>query len=290
MGLADIVPGVSGGTVAFVTGIYDELVASISSVNIEFAKKILKFEIKSALTHINIKFLLPLFCGIIIAVVSMSRVMHYFMNNYTVLTWSLFFGLILASILFMMKQMDCLKNHKVILSMMTGAVIGNMVISLIPVTTPDSPAFLFGSGMIAICAMILPGISGSFLLLILGKYEFVTGALKNPFSLESINTIVIFSLGCLVGLLSFSKVLNYLLKAHRTILMSFLIGFMIASLKKIWPWKEVIESKIIRGKTYILKEINIYPSELSQEVIWAFFLALIGFILVFTIERVSKRN
>ena len=143
--------------------------------------------------------------------------------------------------------------------------------------------------MIAICAMILPGISGSFILLILGKYAFVTGAIKAPFASGSIEIIFIFGTGCLVGLLSFSKVLNWLLKHYHNLMMCFLTGFMIGSLKKIWPWKETLESKIIRGKTYILKEANVFPESVDQTVLIACALMILGFCLVFFLDKFSKK-
>jgi putative membrane protein len=289
MGLADVVPGVSGGTIAFITGIYDTLIYSISRVNSEFIKLLLTFKIKEALEYINIKFLLPLFMGIIVAIISMSRAMHYLMNEYSIETWSLFFGLIIASIVYMLKQVKGIKTLKPLLSILSGTTIGVLIVSLIPVSTPNGSLYLFFSGMVAICAMILPGISGSFLLLILGKYAFVTGALKNPFNLESIQVIISFSLGCLVGLLSFSKVLNYFLKSYKNLMICFLIGFMIGSLKKIWPWKEILETKVVRGKIHVLKEMNYLPSEINSEVIMALGLALFGFFIVFGVERISKK-
>ncbi len=290
MGLADIVPGVSGGTVAFITGIYDRLIASISSVNTTFLKLILSFKIKESLEHINFKFLAPLLFGIGIAIISMSRVMHFLMNNYAVQTWSLFFGLIIASIIYIGKQIDDIKSPKNIMSLVSGVVVGVGVVSLIPVETPSSPLYLFFSGAIAICAMILPGISGSFLLLILGKYAFITGALKSPFVGDNLFSIGVFSIGCLVGILSFSKLLNYLLKHYRNTMMACLTGFMIGSLKKIWPWKEVLESKVIRGKTYVLSEANIIPHKLDATVLTALGLMIFGFILVFAIERLSQKD
>jgi len=290
MGLADIVPGVSGGTVAFITGIYDKLIESISSVNSTFIKLTFSFQIRKALEHINYKFLAPLLFGIAVAIISMSRVMHFLMNNYAVQTWALFFGLVLASIIYIGKQIDHLIEPKNIISVILGIVVGVSVVSLIPVETPSTPLYLFFSGSIAICAMILPGISGSFLLLILGKYAFITGALKSPFVGDNLASIAIFSIGCLVGILSFSKLLNYLLKHYRNTMMACLTGFMIGSLKKIWPWKEVLESKVIRGKTYVLDEANIIPNQLNLEVVIAISLIIIGFILVFAIERLSQKD
>ena len=289
MGMADIVPGVSGGTVALITGVYQDLIESISSFNRSFFSKILKKEFQAAFKQVNLPFLLTLFTGIILAVISMSRVMHFFMDEYSILTWSLFFGLILASIIFVGKTVENILTLKNLGFVMLGTIIGYSIVSLIPVTTPNSFIMIFLSGCIAICAMILPGISGSFILLILGKYLYITSALKNPFNLESITIISIFSFGCLLGLLSFSKILNFLLKSYHNITMCILTGFMIGSIKKIWPWKEVLESKIIRGKIHVLREVNILPPELNTEVIMAFSLMIIGIVLVLVLERLNKK-
>ena len=290
MGVADIVPGVSGGTVALITGVYDRLITSISSVNKEFIKKVLNLDVKGALLHLNAPFLIPLVCGIFIAILSMSRVMHFMMGNYSIQTWSLFFGLILASIVFVGKTVENIFTSKHLALVAVGTAVGYAIVSLIPVETPESLPFLFFSGCIAICAMILPGISGSFILLILGKYLYVTSALKNPFSTDSITIIIIFASGCLAGLLSFSKLLNYLLKNFHNYTMCVLTGFMIGSMKKIWPWKEVIESKVIRGKTHVLREANILPVEFNSEVFFALSLMIIGIILVLLLEKISTKK
>jgi putative membrane protein len=290
MGIADIVPGVSGGTIAFITGIYDDLLASISSVDKKFISYLLKFEIKNALNHINASFLIPLLIGITFAIISMSKVMHFFMHSYPIYTWSLFFGLIAASIRYIGKQIQNRSNPKNTITTACGAIIAALVVSLIPVETPTSNIYIFGSGMIAICAMILPGISGSFILLILGKYAFVTGAVKAPFATGSLPIIIVFASGCLIGLLSFSKVLNWLLKNYHNLMMCFLTGFMIGSMKKIWPWKQTLESKVIRGKIYILKEANILPSSLDQTVIVAIILMLVGFSLVLLLDKIANKK
>ena len=290
MGMADIVPGVSGGTVALITGVYDDLIQSISSVNKEFITKLFKFDVKGVLNHVNAPFIIPLFVGIILAIVSMSKVMHFFMTNYSIYTWSLFFGLILASIIYVGKTVENIFHPTIMVFVAIGTGVGYAIVSLVPVHTPETALMTFLSGCIAICAMILPGISGSFILLILGKYLFVTSALKNPFNIDAITTIMTFVMGCLVGLLSFSKVLNYLLKNFHNIMMCVLTGFMIGSLKKIWPWREVLESTIIRGKTKVLQDQVFFPSEFSAEVITAFVIMIIGFALIFVIEKLGNKK
>ncbi|MAX65496.1 MAG: DUF368 domain-containing protein [Bacteriovoracaceae bacterium] len=290
MGMADIVPGVSGGTVALVTGIYDELISSISSVNKKFLSLVLHLKIKQAFEHVNGHFLLPLFIGILTAIILMSRLMHFFMNEYALYTWSIFFGLILASIIYVARTIESFFQVKNIIIVVMGACFGYMVVTAIPVHTANSTLMIFASGAIAICAMILPGISGSFILLILGKYLFITSALKNPFVMNNIITIGVFCGGCLVGLLTFSKILNYLLKNYHRVMMAILTGFMIGSLRKIWPWREVVEQKIIRGKVHILQDAIYFPNAMTTQEIIAFVFMFSGVGLVFLIEKISHHR
>ena len=288
MGLADIVPGVSGGTIAFITGIYDDLLKSISSVNKEFVKFILTFKIKEAFNHINGMFLFPLLVGIGSAIILTSRLMHYLLHTYTTQTWGFFLGLIIASIIYISKSIEKPFDLKKRLQLFIGITIGYLLVSLVPVETENNYLNVFLSGSIAICAMILPGISGSFILLILGKYAFVTGALKAPFVGDNLVYIGIFCIGCLIGILSFSKLLNFLMSKYHQAMIIILTGFMCGSLKKIWPWKKVLESIIVREKTHVLREANILPAMEMETYITILFI-LIGFGLVFGIEYTSKR-
>ncbi len=286
MGTADIIPGVSGGTMALILGIYKELITTISSININSLKTLLSFNLKAIEKEFNLSFLIPLILGIFSALIIMARVMHFFMENYSLYTWSLFFGLILGSIVFLLKQIPSLLKPRNILFIILGSFIGYGIVSIVPVTTPESLWFLFLVGFIAISAMILPGISGSFILLLFGKYAFITSALKNPFSEGSIVVISIFSLGCLCGLLSFSRLLKYCLHHFYNSTMALLAGFMIGSLKKLWPWREVISEKIIRGKVYIVQEANIFPNDLSSQTILAFCIIFFAFTLIVFLEKI----
>lgn len=289
MGLADIVPGVSGGTVAFITGIYDELLKSISSVNKEFVALIIKFEIKKALEHINYQFLIPLFIGIGSAILLTSRLMHYLLETHPTHTWGFFFGLIVASIIYIARSVEKPWNLQKVIKLCVGISIGYSLVSLVPVQTENSYLNIFFSGSVAICAMILPGISGSFILLILGKYAFVTGALKAPFVDNNLIYILVFCIGCLVGLLSFSKLLNYLMNKYHQAMILILTGFMIGSLKKIWPWKETIRSIVVRGKTHVLEEANILPT-INSSVLTTIAIMILGFVLVFAIEKFAIKK
>jgi putative membrane protein len=289
MGSADVIPGVSGGTIALITGIYENLIQAIRSIDSEMLKKILAGDFKAALAHIHFRFLLALFIGIGIAIVSLARLMNYLLHNQPVHTWSLFFGLIAASIFVVGRH---IKNWRgvTMMWMIAGIAVAVIIVNLIPVATPETWWFILFCGIIAICAMILPGISGAFILLILGKYEFVTATLKNPFLPQNILTIVVFATGCGIGLLGFSRVLNYFLQKHHNHTMAFLTGLLAGSIIKIWPWKEVLETRIIRGKVHALVERNILPPAIDGEVVFAIVLAIIGFLAVLVIEGVSKRK
>lgn len=288
MGTADIVPGVSGGTIALITGIYDELVKTISGMDHELIKLVLKADFKGVFEKMNLKFLIPLGLGIGSALLIMARLMHYLMENYSVFTWSAFFGLILASIIILLKTIDGLKSMKNYGAVIMGGVIGFAVVTLIPVQTPETLWMTLLSGMIGICAMILPGISGSFILLILGKYYFITGMIKNPFQGDHLLYIGVFCLGCLIGLISFSKILNHLLEKKHALTMCVLVGFMIGSLKKIWPWKTLdptLAQNIDPKKAKLLADELFIPTDLNSEVIFALIIMIISFGLVYFIER-----
>ena len=287
MGSADVIPGVSGGTIAFITGIYEELIQALKSFDATMAKKVFNLDLMGALAGVHVRFLLCLFTGIGIAIVSFARLMNYLLNQYPIFTWSLFFGLIAASILVVSRQVATWTAGAGI-SLVFGTIVAAFIVNLIPVSTPDTLWFIFLCGIIAICAMILPGISGAFILLILGKYEFITATLKNPFVPQQLLIIIVFGLGCLIGLLSFARLLNYLLKNFRSLTMTFLTGLMAGSIIKIWPWKEIIQTKIVGGKPRVIWGANIMPETLNSEVLIALGLAIIGFIAVLIIDRLAR--
>lgn len=289
MGTADVVPGVSGGTVALITGVYDELVKTIGLFDHRFVKTLLSFDLKKILEESNARFLIPLGIGIVGSILIMARVMHYMLDNFAVQTWSMFFGLIVASILFLLKSIENLKTLPNLVSVIIGTGLGYAVVSLIPVSTPETFIAVFLSGFVGICAMILPGISGSFILLILGKYYFITSMLKNPFAGDHLIYIMTFSFGCLCGLLSFSKLINFLLNRFHGITMCVLVGFMIGSLKKIWPWKTIDQAKMINGKLKVLTENIYFPSQIDSSVMIAFLIMALGFSLVYIIEKSTSK-
>ena len=232
MGAADVIPGVSGGTIAFIMGIYAELLDSIKSVNGEALKLLLKGKIGAFWKHINGTFLASLFAGILISVFSLAKLMKYLLEFHPVPLWSFFFGLILASAVYILKGLDKWSIRNII-SLLVGVAIGAFICLASPGQTPDALWFIFLSGAIAICAMILPGISGSFILLLLGKYAFVMEAV----STLNIPVLIVFAAGACIGIVCFSHFLSWLLKKFYMLTIALLSGFMIGSLLKVWPWK-----------------------------------------------------
>ncbi len=287
MGTADIVPGVSGGTVAFITGIYYSLLTAISSFSWKTILQALRFRGKEALSKIHLRFIVTLASGIALAVVSTAHLMHYLLTEYAIMTWSLFFGLITASIIIVSHSIKNLISS--LPTLLSGTLIAYAITGLIPLHTPEEPWFIFFCGFVAICAMILPGLSGSFILLILGKYAFITAALRNPFMLENIQIIFIFITGCLAGILGFSKIISYGLLRWHDFTIAFLTGLMIGALRKVWPWKVALESQIIRGKEYVIREENVWPL-LDGNLAIALLLMSSGFVMVLILEKFSVKN
>lgn len=283
MGAADVVPGVSGGTIAFISGIYQELIDSISKINLG-ALKILKEEgIKSAWQYVNGNFFLALFTGIGISILSLSKGIKYLLENQPIGMWSFFFGLMVASILFLWKDIKQW-NFATISALISSVFVAYYITIIPPLAGNDSLFSLFFAGALAICAMILPGISGAFILVLLGAYHTILGAIDS-FDIKIISVV---GLGAVAGILSFSKILKYLFEHYKNITMAGLTGFVIGSLNKVWPWKEVLESEIdAHGKKIILLEKSILPNNFHGEpqVALAIFLALAGFFLIYGMEK-----
>ena len=216
--------------------------------------------------------------------------MHYLINEHPLPTWGLFFGLICASIVVVGKALPNPFCGESLLFVALGAGFGFAMVSLIPVSTPESLWFVFVCGSIGITAMILPGLSGSFLLLILGKYAYITGAIKAPFAGDNLGILAVFLMGMTVGLLGFSRVLQYALRVHYQPTMAFLTGLLMGSIKKLWPWKEVLESTVVRGKTRVLREALYLPSELNDEVLFVGGVMLAGLVGVLVVEALSHKR
>ena len=280
MGAADVVPGVSGGTIAFIAGIYDELINSIKSINMHSLKLLFTGKIAAFWKAVNGNFLFALLLGIAISVFSLAKLITYLLLNEPVLVWSFFFGLVLASTWFVTKDIKGW-NWKTVAGFVGGAVIAYYITVATPAETSTNLMFIFLCGAIAICAMILPGISGSFILVLLGKYFYVMEAVK---TLDLV-VLGVFAFGAALGITSFSRVLSYALKNFRNITLSVLSGFMLGSLNKVWPWKEV--EKLVSDGHEVMIELNIAP---NTEVAEAVVLMLIGFILVYVLEKISAKK
>ncbi len=284
MGSADVVPGVSGGTMAFILGIYEELIFSIRAVGRkEFWQALLHFHIKDALIAINLPFLIAVFSGIFLAVLTLAQALEWMLTNQPVLIWSFFFGLVLASVVTVAKRV---KHWGVILvaALATGAVGAYLLVGAVPAQTPNTWWFLFLSGALASVAMILPGISGAFILLILGKYAFVLSAVNN---LDFVS-IGIVAMGAVVGIVTFAQLLGYLFKQHHDLTVAVLTGFMLGSLRKLWPWKETTEWMIDRHGESIPKiQINTLPPAIDTEFFIAIGLMLLGIVLVILLDRMD---
>ena len=292
MGAADAVPGVSGGTIAFMTGIYEELIFSLKQCSVSALKVLFQNGVKATWQHINGGFLLALFGGIIISILTVSRVVLYLLANYPILLWSFFFGLILAAVWSVIRHIE--KWEISVIATFTGGVVAAFLITTIsPTTIETSPLIIFLSGMIAICAMILPGISGSFILLLLGMYAPMLTAVKEL----QVVTLCIFSSGCVAGLLSFSHVLSWMFKHYKTMTLALLGGFMLGSLNKVWPWKQTIESVFDRhGKEIPLVQHNILPHtfetlQAQPAYMWqAIILMILGMGMVILLETIGQRK
>ena len=280
MGAADVVPGVSGGTIAFIAGIYDELINSIKSINMHSLKLLFTGKIAAFWKAVNGNFLFALLLGIAIRVFSLAKLITYLLLNEPVLVWSFFFGLVLASTWFVTKDIKGW-NWKTVAGFVGGAVIAYYITVATPAETSTNLMFIFLCGAIAICAMILPGISGSFILVLLGKYFYVMEAVK---TLDLV-VLGVFAFGAALGITSFSRVLSYALKNFRNITLSVLSGFMLGSLNKVWPWKEV--EKLVSDGHEVMIEHNIAP---NTEVAEAVVLMLIGVILVYVLEKISAKK
>ena len=305
MGAADVIPGVSGGTIAFIMGIYDQLVGSIASINGEAVRMLLKGRFRDFWKHINGNFLISLAAGIFVSILALAGLMQMLLRDYPIQTWAFFFGLIVASSVFILKG---IKSWKVRdgLFVALGVALGVVICTLSPTQTPDGLWFIFISGALAICAMILPGISGSFILLILGKYQYImaciTGAIANVGALwgstgadagifwTSFWSIATLMAGALIGILAFSKFLHWLLARWNRETLIVLAGFIIGSLVKVWPWSNmetVVQSQFPEA-TIAETGIETLIPMINPHIGGAILFALIGFTLVTGIELAGK--
>ncbi len=290
MGAADVVPGVSGGTVAFITGIYEELIGSIKSINPAALGILYKEGISACWTSINGTFLVVLLAGIMTSVLSLAKVIVFLLDTHPLIVWSFFLGLIAASSIHMVKQVRSWAPP-VAIALIAGAAVAYGVAEIRPSDiTPTLPVF-FAAGCIAICAMILPGISGSFILLLMGMYGHVLTALKD-FQLVP---ILVFAVGCGTGLLSFSHLLAWMFRRYHDLTMALLTGFLLGSLNLVWPWKQTLSYyQNSSGELHALQQTNVWPwnyqslSGLESNLVECAMFALLGLFAVVLLEKMGS--
>ncbi|MEM7034080.1 MAG: DUF368 domain-containing protein [Chloroflexota bacterium] len=286
MGASDIVPGVSGGTMALILGIYEELINSIKSVDLTVIRLALAFKIKEVFNIIPWQFLLAVFVGIMGAIFTLAQGLEWLLENQPVYLWSFFFGLVLASGVTVRKQVSRW-TPPIIISAIIAVVVSYVIVGLVPGQTPDALWFVFLSGMIAICAMILPGISGSFILVLLGKYQYVLEAVNEL----DILTVGVFGAGAVIGLVSFARLVSWLFNRFPDLTIAILMGLMLGSLRKLWPWKITLQTALDRhGKEVPIEELNVLPPEFGGPFFLAVGLAIVGFTFVMTLDYLAGDN
>ena len=280
MGVANVIPGVSGGTIALITGIYEDLINSLKSFDKIALKHLLKFRITEFINHTNLFFLIAVFGGSIVSVFSIANLFKFLFNNYPLYIWAFFFGLILISIFFVGKRIRTWDKSSVI-SLIIGTIVAVLFSNISPLNENDNLLFIFFCGVIGISGMMLPGLSGSFILILLGNYELVL--IK---AVTDLNLIIlsIFFLGSLFGVLFFSHILSWLLKKYKDQTLATLTGFIAGSLTLIWPWQEISKSK-----EKVLDYVLFLPKEINQENIIATIMIFTGILSVYIIEKYSEK-
>ncbi len=283
MGAADVVPGVSGGTIAFISGIYEELISSLNNIDLQLFKLWHSDGLKAAWKKVNGNFLLALFAGIMTSVLTLARLISWLLENEPVLVWSFFFGLVAASIFFVAKNISRW-SPGTILVFLIGAVLAYIITVLPPVSNNESLPYLFLSGALAVCAMILPGISGAFILVLLGSYKTVLDAVHE----RDFMIIAVVALGAVFGLLSFAKLLKWMFQRYRNLTLALLTGFMLGSLNKIWPWKKVVTT----AEPNVSREVNMSPFDMAgdNQLLMAILLAILGFSVIFILEKLAAKK
>ena len=289
MGAANVIPGVSGGTIALITGIYEELIDSLKSFNIQALKLLLKGEFKTFISHINLKFLFAVFFGTALSIISLARVLEYFFKQNEQMVWSFFFGLIIASIYYVAKMINSW-NISSIVFLLVGITFATSLAFLKPLSENSSSYYLFICGIVSVASMILPGLSGSYVLILMGNYHLIMlHSVSDPFS--NLNILFPVILGSIIGFLTLAHSISYILKKHYDSTISLLTGFIVGSLLIIWPWKVPLET--ILGRNGDLKVISynwILPDFAAIENIYCFILILAGIAVVFLIEFLGKLN
>jgi len=281
MGIANVIPGVSGGTIALITGIYEDLINSLKSFDTKSLKLITSIDILGFIKHTNLYFLIAVFGGSIFSVFSIASLFKYLFIHYPILIWAFFFGLIIASIYFVGKRITHW-NRATIISLIIGTLIAISLSFMTPASENDNLFFVFICGIIGISGMMLPGLSGSFILILMGNYELL---MVTAVTELNILLLSVFLLGSAFGLMSFSHILSWVFKYYKNQTLALLTGFILGSLSIIWPWKEVAESIIIKGKEKIIAYNRYFPNELNTETILAILLIIMGILSVYALEN-----
>ncbi len=287
MGAADVVPGVSGGTIAFISGIYEELIRTINNVSPSLIKIWREDGFRAFWEKLNGNFLLALFLGIALSVLSLAKFISWLLVNQPILVWSFFFGLVVASIYFVGKAIEKW-NAAIVMMLILGTGLAYYITNLPPIENTESLPFLFLSGALAICAMILPGISGAFILVLLGSYKTVLDAVHE----RDLKIVAVVAVGAIFGLLSFARLLKWMFAHYKNMTLALLTGFILGSLSKIWPWKKVLETKVFGDKIISIKEENVSPFlfEGDAKLVYAILLAIVGFSLIFVLEKLASKK
>lgn len=300
MGAADVVPGVSGGTMAFVLGIYPNLLQAIQTFDLDMLSDVLRMQWRDAVAKIPWRFLLPLGLGIVVAVGTLAELLSYLLHHHESLLFAFFFGLVAASIVALAGRLKWTPIAGV--ALLLGAAFAFWLVGLVPADPGHSPLILFGSGAVAICAMILPGISGSFILLILGQYAYCVTALTTMIAAARdldfakvgstlLQVVIPAGLGAVTGLLLFTRLLSWLLNKYYTTTVAVLVGFMVGSLRRIWPYKQILSVGVNRhGEEIPLEWKNIWPAEMNGDVLMAIALAISGFVTLSLIDHIYDRS
>lgn len=289
MGAADVIPGVSGGTIAFITGIYDELIDSLKAVNPKAAMILFRQGPAAFWQAVNGNFLLSLIAGIFTSLLTLAHAITYLMSQYPVLLWAFFFGLVAASAVHIAREIN-FRSVPSLFTFLLGLGLAVVITSSNPVQVEPSHLKVFAAGAVAICAMILPGISGSFILLLLGLYGFVLESVK---ALD-VGVLLFFMAGCIGGLLSFVHLLSWLLHHYRSVSIALLTGFLLGSLNALWPWKQVLEYYESSKGLKPLVQQNVWPADyatVTQQdpmLLACIVLAIVGMLVVLGLELISK--
>ena len=285
MGIANVIPGVSGGTIALITEIYEELINSLKSFDLKALKLLISLDIKRFIQHTNFYFLLAVFGGSVASVFSIANLFKFLFTNYPILIWAFFFGLIVASVYFVGKRVKRWKIQSII-ALVVGTAIAISLSFITPATENSNLLFVFICGIIGISGMMLPGLSGSFILILMGNYELLMVT-----AITELNYLLaIFIIGSAVGLMSFSHALAWMLKHYKDATLALLTGFILGSLNTIWPWKKIAESMIIDGKEKILEYHWYFPNITEQKTLIAFALIVFGIIVVWALESFSDKK